>query len=92
TISQRSDQLRELYLSLLSGNNNNNNNGNRRPLASLSPEDLTDVEWFYLVCMSFVFNIGQGLPGRSLASGRTIWLSNAHCVDTRLFTRSLLAK
>ncbi|XP_074304294.1 transcription factor EGL1 [Silene latifolia] len=96
TISQRSDQLRELYLSLLSGNNNNNssinNNENRRPLAALSPEDLTDVEWFYLVCMSFVFNIAQGLPGSSLENGRTIWLANAHCVDTRVFTRSLLAK
>ncbi|KAK9698384.1 hypothetical protein RND81_08G100700 [Saponaria officinalis] len=91
TVSQRSEQLRELYQSLLSANNANNNQ-TRRPLAALSPEDLTNVEWFYLICMSFVFNVGQGLPGRCLASGRPIWLSNAHLVDTGVFSRSLLAK
>lgn len=55
--SQRSDQLRELYESLAAGESNSQT---RRPSAALSPEDLTDTEWYYLVCMSFVFNIGHG--------------------------------
>lgn len=54
---QRSEQLRELYESLSDGEANSQA---RRPLASLSPEDLADAEWYYLVCMSFVFNIGEG--------------------------------
>ncbi|XP_061358736.1 transcription factor EGL1-like [Gastrolobium bilobum] len=57
-----------------------------------SPEDLTDTEWYYLVCMSFVFNIGQGLLGRALANGPPIWLNNANSTDCRVFSRSLLAK
>ncbi|GFZ16464.1 basic helix-loop-helix (bHLH) DNA-binding superfamily protein [Actinidia rufa] len=86
---QRSEQLRELFESLLAGENSPQA---RRPSASLSPEDLTHTEWYYLVCMSFVFNIGQGLPGRTLAKGRPIWLCNAHCADSKSFSRSLLAK
>lgn len=54
---QRSEQLRELYESLSIGESNPQP---RRHCAALSPEDLTDAEWYYLVCMSFVFNIGQG--------------------------------
>lgn len=64
---QRTEQLRELYESLSSAAesnppqpNNNINNNNKRPSAALSPEDLTDTEWYFLVCMSFIFNIGQG--------------------------------
>lgn len=54
---QRSDQLRELYESLLQGETTPQS---KRPTAALSPEDLTDAEWYFLVCMSFVFNVGQG--------------------------------
>lgn len=54
---QRSKQLRELYESLLEGETKL---AYERPSAALSPEDLTDAEWYYLVCMSFVFNSGQG--------------------------------
>ena len=54
---QRSKQLRELYGSLSAGDNNQQT---RRPSASLSPEDLTDAEWYYLVCMTFTFTPGQG--------------------------------
>ena len=54
---QRSEQLRELYESLSAGDSGPQA---RRPSAALSPEDLTDTEWYYLVCMSFVFNVGQG--------------------------------
>ncbi|KAM1024954.1 hypothetical protein TB2_037568 [Malus domestica] len=86
---QRSEQLRELYDSLSAGEASPQA---RRPSASLSPEDLADTEWYYLVCMSFVFNIGQGLPGRTLANGKPTWLCNAHYVDSKVFSRSLLAK
>lgn len=54
---QRSEQLRELYESLLAGDNEQQST---RPSASLSPEDLTGTEWYYLVCMSFTFSPGQG--------------------------------
>lgn len=54
---QRSDQLRELYESLLLGEARAQA---KRPTAALSPEDLTDAEWYFLVCMSFVFNTDQG--------------------------------
>ncbi|KAA8522415.1 hypothetical protein F0562_013224 [Nyssa sinensis] len=86
---QRSEQLRELYKSLSAGETNPQA---KRPSAALSPEDLTDTEWYYLVCMSFVFNIGQGLPGRTLAKGQPTWLCNAHYADSKVFSRSLLAK
>ncbi|XVF51480.1 hypothetical protein PTKIN_Ptkin04bG0188400 [Pterospermum kingtungense] len=85
----RSEQLRELYESLSAGDSSPQA---RRPSAALSPEDLTDTEWYYLVCMSFVFDIGQGLPGRTLSSGQPIWLCNAHYADSKVFSRSLLAK
>ncbi|GAA0153270.1 DNA-binding transcription factor [Lithospermum erythrorhizon] len=88
---QRSEQLRELYESLLAGESDPQS---KRPSAALSPEDLTDAEWYYLVCMSFTFNIGQGdsLPGRTLKKNQTIWISNAHQADNKAFSRSLLAK
>ena len=56
---QRSEQLRELYLSLLEDETDQQQQA-KRPSAALSPEDLSDAEWYYLVCMSFVFNPGQG--------------------------------
>ncbi|XP_047160279.1 transcription factor EGL1-like [Vigna umbellata] len=86
---QRSEQLRELFKSLKTTEITPQS---KRPSAALSPEDLTDAEWYYLVCMSFVFNIGQGLPGRVLAKGQSIWLNNAHSADCKVFSRSLLAK
>ncbi|KAL4361178.1 hypothetical protein GQ457_04G031530 [Hibiscus cannabinus] len=85
---QRSEQLRQLYESLLEGETDQT----KRPSAALSPEDLSDTEWYYLVCMSFVFDTGQGLPGKALASGETIWLCNAQYADSKVFSRSLLAK
>lgn len=54
---QRSKQLRELY-ELLSAGESIQQTG--KPSASLSPEDLTDAEWYYLVCMSFTFSPGEG--------------------------------
>ncbi|CAN6461675.1 unnamed protein product [Victoria cruziana] len=86
---QRSQQLRELYDNLSAGDNSQQE---KRPSAALSPEDLTDAEWFYLVCMSFVFAPGQGLPGRTFAAGHHIWLCDADFADSKDFSRSLLAK
>ncbi|XP_057752018.1 transcription factor GLABRA 3 isoform X1 [Arachis stenosperma] len=86
---QRSEQLRELYKSLKTVEASPQT---KRPSAALSPEDLTDTEWYYLVCMSFVFNIGQGLPGKALAKGEPIWLCDAPSSDCRDFSRCLLAK
>lgn len=54
---QRSQQLRELYDSLSAGESNQTV---RRPSAALSPEDLTESEWFYLMCVSFSFPPGVG--------------------------------
>ena len=54
---QRSEQLRELHGSLLSGECDHRA---RRPAASLSPEDLGDAEWYYTVCMTYAFRPGQG--------------------------------
>ena len=54
---QRSEQLRELYECLLEGETDQQAT---IPTTALSPDDLTDAEWYYLVCMSFVFNPGQG--------------------------------
>lgn len=87
---QRNEQLRELYNSLLIGESTDQQA--KVPSAALSPEDLTDAEWYYLLCMSFVFNLGEGLPGRALANGKSIWLCNAQYADSKVFSRSLLAK
>lgn len=54
---QRSQQLRELYDSLSAGETEQ---PARRPCAALSPEDLTETEWFYLMCVSFSFPPGVG--------------------------------
>ncbi|CAM0903400.1 unnamed protein product [Alopecurus aequalis] len=88
-VQQRSEQLRELYESLLSGECDHRA---RRPAASLSPEDLGDAEWYYTVCMTYAFRPGQGLPGKSFASNQHIWLCNVQFADTKTFQRALLAK
>ncbi|KAG2277410.1 hypothetical protein Bca52824_059965 [Brassica carinata] len=83
---ERSEQLRELYesLSVAESSASGGSHVSRRASASaLSPEDLTDTEWYYLVCMSFVFNIGEGITGGALANGEPIWLCNAHAADSK---------
>lgn len=89
---QRSQQLRELYDALSSGDINQQQQQARRPSASLSPEDLTESEWFYLMCVSFSFAPGVGLPGRAYAKRQHVWLTGANEVDSKLFTRAILAK
>lgn len=86
---QRSQQLRELYESLSAGETNP---PTRRPCASLSPEDLTESEWFYLMCVSFSFPPGVGLPGRAYTKRQHVWLTGANEVDSKTFSRAILAK
>ncbi|KAK8449366.1 hypothetical protein SEVIR_7G207500v4 [Setaria viridis] len=88
-VMQRSEQLRELYEALLSGECDRRT---ARPVASLSPEDLGDTEWYYVVCMTYAFRPGQGLPGRSFASNERVWMRNSHLADSKAFPRALLAK
>lgn len=52
---ERSQQLRELYGTLSAGETD------QPPArASLSPEDLNETEWFFLMCISFSFPPGDG--------------------------------
>ncbi|XP_019453498.1 PREDICTED: basic helix-loop-helix protein A-like isoform X2 [Lupinus angustifolius] len=86
---QRSQQLRELYETLSAGEINQ---PTRRPCAALSPEDLTESEWFYLMCVSFSFPPGVGLPGKAYARRQHLWLAGADEVDSKTFSRAILAK
>ncbi|KAF5462613.1 hypothetical protein F2P56_018603 [Juglans regia] len=86
---QRSQQLRELYDSLSAAETNQ---PARRPCAALSPEDLTESEWFYLMCVSFSFSPGVGLPGKAYAKRQHVWLTGANDVDSKTFSRAILAK
>ncbi|OQU81556.1 hypothetical protein SORBI_3006G076900 [Sorghum bicolor] len=90
-VMQRSEQLRQLYEALLSGECDRRA-APARPVGSLSPEDLGDTEWYYVICMTYAFRPGQGLPGRSFASNEHVWLRNAHLADSKAFPRALLAK
>ncbi|KAG6438326.1 hypothetical protein SASPL_103264 [Salvia splendens] len=85
-MQQRSEQLRELYECLAGGE------AERRPSAALSPEDLTESEWFYLMCVSFSFPPGIGLPGKAYVDRQHIWLTRANKVDSTLFSRTILAE
>ncbi|CAI0400722.1 unnamed protein product [Linum tenue] len=86
---QRSQQLKELYESLLS---TGEQAAAKRPCAALSPEDLTETEWFYLMCVSFSFPPGYGLPGKAYAKRQHVWLSGANEVDSKIYSRAILAK
>ncbi|XP_066348580.1 anthocyanin regulatory R-S protein-like [Miscanthus floridulus] len=90
-VLQRSEQLRELYEALLSGECDRRA-ALARPVGSLSPQDLGDTEWYYVICMTYAFRPGQGLPGRSFASNEHVWLCNAHLTGSKAFPRALLAK
>ncbi|KAJ0250025.1 Transcription factor MYC1 [Hirschfeldia incana] len=101
-VLQRSNQLRTLYLCMREGDSTTTistthddddyHNCNSKTSMMLSPDDLSDEEWYYLVCMSYVFSPSQCLPGKALATGETIWLCNAQYADSKLFSRSLLAR
>ncbi|PHT57716.1 Transcription factor GLABRA 3 [Capsicum baccatum] len=93
---QRTEQLRKLYSSLLTGESEEDLQPQvKRPSAALSPEDLTDTECLKFVNnapFSFVLSVDRKLPGKILATNETIWLCNAHQAESRVFSRSLLAK
>lgn len=71
---RRSRQLRELYDSLAAGAEADGGGGGggsgsgredgavvaRRSSAALAPEDLSETEWFYLMCGSYCFPPGLG--------------------------------
>ncbi|XP_062186647.1 transcription factor BHLH42-like [Phragmites australis] len=105
---RRSRQLRELYDSLVgeaaagvavggAGSGDVHHGPQpaaaaRRPSAALAPEDLTETEWFFLMCASYCFPPGVGLPGEAFAWRRHVWLSGANEVDSKVFSRAILAK
>ncbi|GLJ22645.1 hypothetical protein SUGI_0426520 [Cryptomeria japonica] len=88
----RSLQLRDLFESLSCEGGNDVQPVRRLSAVALSPEDLTDTEWFYLISMSFEFATGNGLPGRAMANGHPLWLCRANEVESKVFSRVLLAK
>uniref|UniRef100_A0A0E0LIH0 Uncharacterized protein n=1 Tax=Oryza punctata TaxID=4537 RepID=A0A0E0LIH0_ORYPU len=95
----RSRQLRELYDWLQQAGENASGGGvqtstaaSRRPGAALSPEDLTETEWFFLMSASYSFPPGVGLPGRAFARRGHVWLTGANEVDSKVFLRAILAK
>ncbi|KAI4325897.1 hypothetical protein MLD38_031261 [Melastoma candidum] len=73
---KRSEQLRELYKSLLEG----------------EPDPLTKRPSDSLQRISLTRSGITSLPGRALANNQTIWLSNFQHADSKVFSRSLLAK
>ncbi|KAL9245377.1 hypothetical protein vseg_019039 [Gypsophila vaccaria] len=91
---QRSEQLRKVYESLLQGKlcEQGKKRTSSSSVATLCMDELSHLEWFYMLCMSFSFNFGQSLPGRAYATGQHIWLCDAQTADSDVFTRSLLAK
>nr|BAC83694.1 putative intensifier [Oryza sativa Japonica Group] len=95
----RSRQLRELYDWLQQAGENSSGGvqtssttASRRPGAALSPEDLTETEWFFLMSASYSFPPGIGLPGRAFARRGHVWLTGANEVDSKVFLRAILAK
>ncbi|RLN35719.1 hypothetical protein C2845_PM03G24770 [Panicum miliaceum] len=64
----------------------------RQPSAALAPEDLTETEWFYLMCASYCFPPGIGLPGEAFARRGYVWLCGANKVDSKVFSRAILAR
>ncbi|KAJ0981033.1 hypothetical protein J5N97_009288 [Dioscorea zingiberensis] len=84
---QRNKQLRELYDALVSGEPESPSSP-----AGLLLEQLTELEWFYLISLSFSFCPGDGLPGQAFERQRHVWLTEAHEVDSKVFSRAILAK
>lgn len=89
---QRTHQLRDLYNSLSAADSSTHAHPLRRPSAALSPEDLTESEWFYLLCLSFSFPPGLGLPGKAFAKNKHVWITGANEIDSKIFSRAILAK
>ncbi|KAL0749431.1 hypothetical protein Bca101_031434 [Brassica carinata] len=86
--SERSQQLMELYETLFAGESSME----ARACTALSPEDLTDPEWFYVLCFTYSFEPPSGMPGKAYARRKHIWLSGANEVDNKIFSRAISAK
>ncbi|XP_038888193.1 transcription factor BHLH42 [Benincasa hispida] len=82
----RTHQLTDLYNSLSAADTC------RPTSAALSPEDLTESEWFYLLCLSFSFPPGLGLPGKAYSKNKHVWVTGANEIDSKIFSRAILAK
>ncbi|KAG0621978.1 hypothetical protein M758_3G063300 [Ceratodon purpureus] len=89
---RRSRQLQEVFIAM-----NANRGVSQQPSAAsaghlMSPQDLTQTEWFYMCSMACSFATGAGLPGRAFARKRYVW----HCVtredDIRVVLRAHLAQ
>ncbi|MED6181171.1 hypothetical protein PIB30_016923 [Stylosanthes scabra] len=96
---QRTNQLRDLYYELLLSDGASHGDivaneppATPRPCTALSPEDLSESEWYYLMCVSFSFPPGVGLPGKAYARRQHVWLEGANEADTKTFSRAILAK
>nr|AQS79853.1 bHLH1 [Dendrobium hybrid cultivar] len=87
--TERSEQLKELYQFLAADAESSER---RRPGLALSPEDLTECEWFYLMCFSLSFAPGCGLPGKAFETQNSIWLTKANDAKSKVFSRTILAK
>nr|QFU95692.1 bHLH transcription factor [Brassica napus] len=86
--SERSQQLMELYETLFAGESSME----ARACTALSPEDLTDPEWFYVLCFTYSFEPPSGMPGKAYARRKHIWLRGANEVDNKIFSRAISAK
>eukprot|EP01018_Ginkgo_biloba_P013037 Gb_17737 [translate_table: standard] len=61
-------------------------------LDSISDEEVTDAEWFYLVSMMHSFTGGDGVPGQAFISGLPVWLSGSHTMEACNCERAKQAK
>eukprot|EP01018_Ginkgo_biloba_P022983 Gb_36294 [translate_table: standard] len=55
-------------------------------------DNVSDTEMFYLTSMYYSFPRGLGIPGRTLATGKYIWLKDAHRSSSGVCSRSFLAR
>nr|QXL90856.1 basic helix-loop-helix (bHLH) DNA-binding [Raphanus sativus]QXL90857.1 basic helix-loop-helix (bHLH) DNA-binding [Raphanus sativus] len=85
---ERSQQLMELYQTLFAGESSME----ARASTALSPEDLTDTEWFYVLCLTYSFEPPSGMPGKAYARRKQVWMSGVNEVDSKIFSRAISAK
>ncbi|KAI3729465.1 hypothetical protein L6452_18125 [Arctium lappa] len=82
----RSKQLRELYDSLETGEHQVTDNHQqpviRRSSVALSPEDLTESEWFYLMCI-LQTTFGATRFIKLIISRRLIWMETMKRMQNR---------
>lgn len=88
---QRSQQLRDLYITLLTANKNGQQQASK-PFA-LKPEDLAETEWFFFLCMSFSFDEGVGyMPFYPFSNDNVHIPSHSFCEGGLFMSRSVLCQ